>query len=140
MNLESTLVRTEKGAQEIETREHKLGNRMRALLLAINGKQTGGELARKFERLGDVPAMLRELLRAGFIEPETQFDDIRREVASVIYRALGPDGNAITREVEDCQSLSELRRYLAARRRVFEAALDKGRAALLWTKLSDIVG
>lgn len=140
MILESTLVRTHKGAQEIETREYKLGHRMRALLLVVNGKSTGAELARNFERLGDVPAMLQQLLRDGFIKSESPFSDVRREVATMIYNALGPDGNAVTKEVEDCQSLADLRRYLEGRRSLFETALDKRRAAMLWEKLSDIIG
>lgn len=139
MNPQSVLTKTEKGAQEIETREHKLDQRTRALLLVVNGKTTVGELVKNFARLGDVSAMLKQLLRDGFIKAEASVEEVRKEAALLIYNALGPNSNRITLEVEDCKSLDELRRYVTSRRELFQTALGEPRAGQLWTKLTALL-
>lgn len=139
MNQQTLFTKTEKGVEEIETRKYKLDHRMRALLLVINGSNTVGTLMRDFARFGDVPAMLKQLQRDGFIKSEAPVDEVRRDVASTIYEALGPDSNRITQEVENCKSLGELKRYVAARRELFEKLLDKPRADLLWNKLTALL-
>ncbi|HEX9810618.1 MAG TPA: hypothetical protein VGA88_00825 [Burkholderiales bacterium] len=58
MNQQSVLAKTKKGAEEIETRQFKLDQRMRALLLVVNGKVTVRDLVANYARLGDVPEML----------------------------------------------------------------------------------
>ena len=135
MELQAALAKTEKGIEEIETRKHKLDHRSRALLLVVNGKKTGEDLVQEFARFGGVPAMLEQLLRDGFIRAERPFPDVRRDVASCVYEALGPDSDVITQEVENCASLADLRRYVATRRSLFEGALGKARADRLWSKL-----
>lgn len=140
MNLQSILVKSEKGAEEIETRKHKLDARTRALLLVVNGKLTAGQLLKEYARLGNVAAMLKELKRNGFIASEAPVQEVRREVASTIYNALGPDSNALTQEVENCRSLAELRSYVASRSELFKTALDEQRAARLMTQLNELLG
>lgn len=140
MNPQTVLVKTEKGVEEIETRKHKLDHRLRALLLVVNGTNTVATLMRDFARFGDVPAMLEQLVREGFVKSEASFQEVRRDVAAAVYEALGPDSDAITQEVENCKSVADLRRYIASRRTLFEAALGKPRAANLWSKLSALLG
>lgn len=139
MDAQTAFAKTDKGAEEIETRQHKLDHRLRALLLVVNGKNTVAQLMRDFARFGDVQAMLEKLLSEGFIKTERPFPEIRIDVASTIYAALGPDSNTITQEVEDCGSLEELRKYLLSRRSVFETALGKQRGDRLWAKLNALV-
>lgn len=139
MNLKTALSKTEKGTEEIETRKHKLDHRMRALLVVVNGKTTAEQLMRDFERFGDVQAMLEQLEREGFIRAHRPFLEIRRGVASAIYEALGPESDAITLEADNCRSLPELRRYVTARRGLFETALGKERGEKLWAKLNGML-
>jgi hypothetical protein len=135
MDPQTAFVKTEKGVEEIETRRHRLDHRLRALLLVVNGTRTVEQLARDFARYGDVQAMLGKLVTDGFIRSERPLREVRIDVASTIYEALGPDSNAITLEVENCGSLGELRRYVAARRELFETALGRQRAQKLWDRL-----
>jgi len=141
---QTILAKTSKGVEEIETRRHKLDQRLRAMLLMVNGKRTVAELAREYGRLGDVPKMLQQLERDGFIasaEPAgKKLDDVKAEVSSLIYEALGPDGNMTCEKVEACVSLPELRYYVASRRSLFESALGKAKADQLWAKLAKALG
>src|SRR5687768_12585027 len=68
MNTESVLEKTTKGLEEIETRKHKLDAKLRPLLISINGKDKASELAGRFAVLGDVGALLDELLAQGFVK------------------------------------------------------------------------
>ena len=68
MDLKSVLSKTSKGREEVETRKHKLDQRMRMLLITVNGKQTAGELVAQFSKSGDVTPLLEQLLRDGFVQ------------------------------------------------------------------------
>ena len=67
MNPESVLEKTTKGAEEIETRKHKLDSKLRTILITVNGTLTAGELAGRFAQLGDAGPALDELLKQGFV-------------------------------------------------------------------------
>jgi hypothetical protein len=67
MNPESVLEKTTKGAEEIETRKHKLDAKLRPILIAVNGKLTAGELAAQFAQIGDTAPLLDELAKQGFV-------------------------------------------------------------------------
>ena len=50
MDPKSVLSKTSKGREEIETRKHKLDQRMRMLLITVNGKHTAGAGASSLPR------------------------------------------------------------------------------------------
>ena len=67
MNPESVLEKTTKGAEEIETRKHKLDAKLRPVLIAVNGKLKASELVSRFASLGDVGVLLDDLVKQGFV-------------------------------------------------------------------------
>lgn len=67
MNLQAVLQKTEKGVAEVQTRQHKLEQKLRNLLIVVNGKATAGELVKQFAQLGDVTPLLEQLLAGEFI-------------------------------------------------------------------------
>lgn len=67
MNLQAVLQKTEKGVAEVQTRQHKLEQKLRNLLIVVNGKATAGELVKQFEQIGDVAPLLEQLLAGEFI-------------------------------------------------------------------------
>lgn len=138
MNQQSVLEKTKRGAEEIETRQFKLDQRMRALLLVVNGKAPVGELIKNYARLGDVPAMLQQLLALGFIG-EVRSASARQALASLVLEALGPEAMAIAEEIEKCESVADLRAYFGARREMFDRALIKSRAQAFWAKVKDLL-
>jgi hypothetical protein len=59
--------KTDKGRDEIATRQYHLAPRLRTLLLLVDGKHTAGELLAKIASLGVTEASIAELLDNGFI-------------------------------------------------------------------------
>jgi len=57
--------KTQKGTDEIATRQNKLDARLRAVLIMVNGKTTVAELGQKFG--ADVTPLLQQLAAKGFV-------------------------------------------------------------------------
>jgi hypothetical protein len=60
-------VKTAAGQQEIGLKQRKLSPRARSLLIMIHGAETVVELTRSMHSLGDVGAILNELVAAGLV-------------------------------------------------------------------------
>lgn len=138
MNQQSVLAKTKKGAEEIETRQFKLDQRMRALLLVVNGKVTVRDLVASYARLGDVPEMLRQLTALGFVG-EVSASPARPELASLVIETLGPEAMDIAKEIEQCKSSDELHAYFTSRREMFNRAMIKPRADAFWKKVGELL-
>ncbi len=61
--------KTDKGRQEIATRQFQLQNRLRTLLVMVDGKQSAAELLRKVQALGLDENSIQELIDGDFISP-----------------------------------------------------------------------
>jgi hypothetical protein len=66
--------KTASGRSEVGGRQLRLKPHQRALLIAIRGEQTLGEIRQQFRVLGDVDAVVRDLIAAGLIVADR--DDI----------------------------------------------------------------
>jgi hypothetical protein len=145
MNLHAVLKKTEKGVEEIETRKHKLEQKLRTLLIVVNGKSTAADLVKQFEQIGNVQPGLERLLAGGFIEhaaPGTsaaEFRDIRVQLSHALTDVLGPAGDAITLQLEECGNLDELRAFVESRRASLEGALGP-RSAKFFAKAKALLG
>ena len=155
MSPNSVLSKTQKGTREIETRENKLDHRLRALLIMVNGRATAGELAKKFEQIGDVSPMLQQLAAQGLIEvaggapaaaappaaPGAPGELKPAQVALCILLRdlLGPDADVVTAKIEGCKSLAELRTYLGENREMLNDWLGKSKAAQFWAKAEPLL-
>lgn len=140
MSPDSVLVKTAKGAREIETRENKLDHRLRALLIMVNGKATAGELAKKFEQIGDITALLQQLVAQGFVEAAAgaaaaspaQLRQVQIAICTRLRDALGPDGDMLTEKIESCKSVDEIRAFLETKRDMLDKWLGKVKAPQFW--------
>jgi hypothetical protein len=115
MNLQAVLQKTDKGVEEVKTRAHKLEQRLRMLLIVVNGKATGAELVKQFETVGDITPMLEQLVAQGFVRAAggaAEFKDIRLRLSQALTDAMGPAGDAIVMQLEACKSLDELRAFV----------------------------
>lgn len=142
MNLQAVLKKTGKGAEEIETRKHKLEQRLRTLLIVVNGKATGADLAKQFEQIGDIRPMLEQLLNDGFIEaaaPAADFKEIRIQLSQALTEALGPAGDPIVMRLEACKTPDEARAFVESQRPMLEKAVGPRGAAFL-KKAKDLLG
>ncbi|MBC3935831.1 hypothetical protein [Undibacterium rugosum] len=61
--------KTDKGRQEIATRQFQLPNRLRTLLVMVDGKQSAADLLRKVQPLGLDENSVQELIDGDFISP-----------------------------------------------------------------------
>ena len=167
MKPESVLAKTQKGAREIDTRENKLDHRLRALLIMVNGRATAGDLAKKFEQIGDISPMLQQLVTDGFIEipgaaaaaapqpaavPQTsaapqgapaggpeQLKQAQVALASQLRSLLGPDADVITEKIEQTRSMAELRAYFSANRGMLDEWLGKTKSPGFWLKVDTLL-
>lgn len=115
MNLQAVLQKTEKGVEEIKTRAHKLEQRLRMLLIVVNGKATGAELARQFATVGDITPLLEQLIAQGYVREAvgpSDFREARIRLSQALTDAMGPAGDAIVMQLQACKSLDELRGFV----------------------------
>lgn len=127
MNLQAVLQKTEKGVEEIKTRRHGLEQRLRTLLIVVNGKTTGADLVKQFAQLGDVQPVLERLIAEGYVREApvsavVDFKEIRLQLSHALTDAIGPSGDAIALQLEGCKSTDALRAFIEERRPVLEGA------------------
>jgi hypothetical protein len=128
MNLQAVLQKTEKGVEEVKTRAHKLEQRLRMLLIVVNGKATGADLAQQFESIGDITPMLEQLVAQGFVRESAgaaDFKDIRIRLSQALTDAMGPAGDAIVMQLQECRDLEALRAFVEGRREMLQGAYGK---------------
>jgi hypothetical protein len=130
MNLQAVLHKTEKGVEEIKTRTQGLDQRLRALLIVVNGKATGADLVKQFERIGNVQPMLERLVADGFLREAAapapagaEFKEIRLRLSHALTEAMGPAGDAIALQLEECKSMEALRAFVVEKGPALEGAL-----------------
>ena len=128
MNLQAVLQKTETGVAEIKTHGQGLEPRLRTLLIVVNGKTTGADLVRQFERVGNVQPMLERLIADGFVReaPVTaslDFKEVRLQLSHALTDAMGPAGDAIALQLEGCKSIDALRAFVEKKRPELEGAL-----------------
>jgi len=142
MDLQAVLKKTGKGVEEIETRGHKLEQKLRTLLIVVNGKATGADLVKQFEQIGDIRPMLEQLLAGGFVEAAASaadFKEIRIQLAQSLTDALGPAGDPIVMRLEACKSPDEARVFVEAHRPMLEKVTGPRGAAFL-AKAKELLG
>lgn len=129
MNLQAVLQKTEKGVEEIKTHGRGLEPRLRTLLIVVNGKTTGADLVKQFERVGDVRPMLERLVADGFVREvqaaaaSVDFKEVRLQLSHALTDAMGPAGDAIALQLEGCKSMDALRAFVKEKRPELEGAL-----------------
>jgi hypothetical protein len=65
---DTLMVKTAKGSAEMGTREHRLGPRLRTILIMVDGKLTLAEITSRAGALGNAEAIVGHLLDQGFIQ------------------------------------------------------------------------
>lgn len=68
MDKRAVLAKTAKGGEEIKSRAHGLAQKLRALLIMVDGTSTAGDLVARFGGIPDVEAGLEALVAQGFVE------------------------------------------------------------------------
>lgn len=102
--------KTQKGNDEVRTRQNHLVHNLRYLLIMVDGKSTVAELREKCKTLTDVPNALDELQQQGYIscgELEASADDpvclTKRELIAVAREVLGDKASAIEKKIREAE-------------------------------------
>jgi len=142
MDRAAVLAKTARGAEEIKSRTHGLPQRLRALLILIDGTSTAGDLLAKFGGIPEVEAGLQALVDQGFVEiraappaapagaaapPQTR-QQAMSALTRMLHDAIGPDADVLTGRLEKARTRAE---FVAAVERctdTLEALAGKARA------------
>ncbi|HEX5092962.1 MAG TPA: hypothetical protein VFV84_09775 [Burkholderiales bacterium] len=128
MNRQAVLQKTEKGVEEIKTRAHKLEQKLRMLLIVVNGKATGADLAKQFEAIGDITPMLEQLIADGFVREAAggaDLKDVRLRLSQALTDAMGPAGDSIVMQLEGCRDFESLRAFVEKHREGLKGAYGR---------------
>jgi hypothetical protein len=68
MDRSAVLAKTAKGVHEVTARAHGLPQKLRSLLIMVDGNATAGDLIAKFSGIAGVEASLAALVEQGFVE------------------------------------------------------------------------
>jgi hypothetical protein len=128
----AVLVKTAKGLEEVKSRTHGLSQKLRSILIMVDGTATAGALVAKFGGMPEIAAALDTLAQDGFVEakggagaapapvqraapPPVQS---RAQALSALTRFLhdnlGPDADFVTGGLERARTQAE---FLAAAER-----------------------
>ena len=137
MERSAVLAKTAKGVEEVTARVHGLPQKLRSLLIMVDGNATAGDLLAKFSGIAGVEASLEALVEQGFVEikgtrapasaaapaeaaapaapavTETRAQALAK-LTRLLHDALGPDADALTSRLEAARSGAE---FLAAAER-----------------------
>ena len=157
MDLTSVYAKTAKGQEEISARTHKLAQRLRLVLILVDGKLSVAAHQEKAGALDDVVAYLEELERGGFIErvmpagarapsatepaaaaagesAALALPELKTKLNRVIHDYLGPDGDMFTEKIEKCRTREEVRSYYESVQFALREILGRRRAEDLHAK------
>jgi hypothetical protein len=131
MDVNAIYVKTEKGEEEIRSRAYKLAQRLRTILIMVDGTTTGGGLAQKAKTLGVPDDFMEQLLEGGFVAPRTtesqaqspaatpfvpmgaeeltNFIAVQKFMNATVSDALGFRGLPMVLKIERASSREELR-------------------------------
>ena len=143
MSTREVLQKTRKGTEELRTRLHGLGPRLRQLLILIDGKRDVAELARMLPT-PDLAEQLVQLESGGFVArpldapplpddepaaravapaaaPAEDLGALRARVTRALLDTIGPNGDDFAMRIERARSVDELRALLPAVLSIVEA-------------------
>jgi hypothetical protein len=130
MDRSAVLAKTAKGLEEVGTRAHGLQQRLRSLLIMVDGTATAGDLIAKFSGIADVETSLEALVTQGFVTikatqagapkqsgpasvTETRAQALAK-LTRLLHDAIGPDADSLALSLENARNRAE---FLAAAER-----------------------
>jgi hypothetical protein len=109
MDKSAVLTKTTKGVEEIKSRTHGLPQKLRALLIMVDGRVSAGDLLARFGGMPEVETAIDALLAQGFVEARIPAGSGTR-AGSTVTPAAKPDTAAPAQT--RTETLSALTRFL----------------------------
>ena len=125
--MDSDLVfeKTDKGFNEIKTRQFKLNSRMRSILIVVDGKTSAGDLKEQLDHIKTIDEDINNLLTYGFLSIAADFKQQQKGLSRALTDVMGPHADYFTLELEDCADITEVRGFLIEKREMLERGLGK---------------
>jgi hypothetical protein len=140
MDSGAVLSKTAKGVEEMKTRAHGLSQRLRSLLIMVDGAATTGDLVARLVGVTDVQAGLQTLIDQGYVEigsarpaapapaakaaapaappaPQSRAQALTG-LSRMLHDALGPDADVLAGALEKAGTRPE---FVAAAKRCADA-------------------
>jgi hypothetical protein len=160
------LEKTDKGHEELRTRQYKLPAKMRALLLMVDGNQPVGGLQEQMNGLGFADDALDGLVEQGFLQVRggaaapapapapsapaveaveavsteaTPFAALRRLMNESVHKTLGLKGFFFTLKIEKSSNIEDLRELFPEYEALMKKALSEETAELFLTKARSLL-
>lgn len=138
MDQHTVLLKTNKGDAEVSTRQFKLSQRLRAMLIVVDGNSSMNDLLEKFPQIETIEEDITDLQLNGFIRPAADFTKQCKELSHLLTDILGPNADYLTMQLEGCKTLGALHLLIDEKRPMLESALG-ARGKVFWDKLAEIV-
>lgn len=132
MDVNQVLVKTEKGINEIKTRQFKLNSRIRAILIVVDGQLTIGALMEQFKHIESIEEDLKNLITYGFLTIARDFKKQRKELSRALTDVMGPHADYFTLELEECNSVADLKAFLVDNNAMLKRGLGN-RGGKFWS-------
>ncbi len=155
MSEQSVPIKTALGRSEVSDRRLKLGSRQRVLLIALSGEHPVRRIREQFRSLGDVDALLKELVEAGLVEyapaaagaqpvaaNEADIAPVpraRQFMNDSVVANLGLRAFMFTLKIERCYTKQELHDLLPEYRRCLAKSLDEDATAAFMERAETLI-
>ena len=98
MDANGTLAKTTKGVDEVARHAHGLPNRLRSLLITVDGRATAGALISRFGEAAETESGLQYLIDQGFVEKTRAWDPaLLKQIETHFTRFVGPVAKVLVR-------------------------------------------
>lgn len=160
MDKDTTYRKTSSGVEAIAARNPALSQRQRSLLILVDGKRTGRELATLASGFGEVEDLLQPLLDQGFIEPlahskpaataaatatapaeakaGTPFKQVRTVAVRRLNDLLGPGADELCIKLEAARNVDEFRAELKRVEAILRQVVGTQRAEQFITEVENL--
>jgi hypothetical protein len=136
MDTKLVFVKTEKGQQEITTRQFHLRHSLRYVLILIDGKATVEKITEKGAGLCDINEALATLSQEGFIQPieESTFgasseEGSKADVIAMAHSLLGAHSTNVVKKLQQAQDTPEgLIEAAESCRKLIKLVIDEAKA------------
>jgi hypothetical protein len=144
----AVLAKTPKGLEEVKSRSHGVPQKLRTLLIMVDGASTVGDILGRFPGIGEIETNLEALVAQGFLEakggsappaspaaaaptaapavsapavalPATA-DEALRMLARKLYDTMGPAADMITGDVETAREAATFAKVMERVGRMLE--------------------
>src|SRR5262245_6778912 len=115
MNATATLAKTDKGIDEVTRHAYGLPNRLRSLLITVDGRATAGAIISRFGAVAETETRLQYLIDQGFVEEAPAWNPtLLKQIETHLTRFVGPLAQVLVRHAsKETRGVDELYAKLA---------------------------